>query len=100
MINAVVFVRPENYSVNAVRCLEYCDVRHYHVVGLVQGDRRAAMQMLDDGLASVIVVSSADQLDPAREPRIEVVPRRMARRTTNSSRRWTPGMPARARTMQ
>lgn len=100
MINAVVFVRPENYRVNAARCLDYCDTRHYLVVGLVQGDCRAAMRMLDDGLAGVIVVSSADQLDPAGEPRIEVVPRRLARRTTNASRRWTPGLPARARTMR
>jgi hypothetical protein len=100
VINAVVFVRPENYRVNAARCLEYCDARRYHMVGLVQGDWRAALRMLDDGLATVIVVSSAEQLDPAQEPRIEVVPRRLARRATNASRRWTPGSPARARTMR
>jgi hypothetical protein len=100
VINAVVFVRPENYRVNAARCLEYCDARRYHVVGLVQGDWRAAIRMLDDGLAAVIVVSSADQWDPEHETRIEVVPRRLARRTTNASRRWSPGTPARARTMR
>lgn len=101
MINAVVYVRPENYSLNAARCLDYCDARRYHVVGLVQGDWRAALRMLDEGLAGVIVVTSTDQLDPAREPRIEVVPRRLARRTTNSPRRWSPGTPApRARTMR
>ena len=100
MINAVVFVRPENYRVNAARCLEYCDARRYHMVGLVQGDWRAAIRMLDDGLATVIVVSSTEQWDPAHDTRIEVVPRRLARRTTNASRRWNPGTPARARTMR
>ncbi|WP_433383021.1 hypothetical protein ACQPZX_20220 [Actinoplanes sp. CA-142083] len=75
--NAVVFVQPDRFEVNAARCLDYCAVRRYAVAGLICGDWAAALQMLKDGLASVIVVSSPAQLDPDREPRIEVVPKRL-----------------------
>ena len=98
MVNAVVYVRPDNYSVSAARCLEHCTARKYHVVGLIQGDWDAAMRMLREGLASVVVVSSADQLDPGSEPRVEVVPKRRPRRGSPSSpayagRRFTQNDP-------
>lgn len=102
MINAVIYVRPANYDVNAARCLEYCQARRYNVVGLVPGDWRAATRMLGDGLASVIVVSAADRPEPIREPRVEVVPkrgtRRPRRRTTNAALpgQWGAEKPARS----
>ena len=98
MVNAVVYVRPENYSVSASRCLEHCTARKYNVVGLIPGDWDAAMRMLREGTASVVVVSSADQLDAGCEPRVEVVPKRRPRRSTSSSsayagRRFTQNDP-------
>lgn len=99
MINAVIFVRPENYDVNAARCLEHCQAQRYHVVGVIPGDWRAAMQMLGDGQASVIVVSSPDQLDPLQEPRIEVIPKRRPRRRAKNASlpgRWAPEKSARS----
>lgn len=81
--NAVIFVQPERFDVHAARCLDYCAAMRYDVAGLICGDWNAALRMLRDGLATVIVVSSMNQLDPHREPRIEVVPKRMnARRAT------------------
>jgi hypothetical protein len=83
--NAVIFVQPEKRDANAARCLDYCAAMRYEVAGLVCGDWQAALQMLKDGLAEVIVVASMAQLDPEREPRIEVVPRRTnARRAARS----------------
>jgi hypothetical protein len=78
--NAVVFVQPDRFEVNAARCLDYCAVRRYAVAGLVCGDWPAALQMLDTGLASVIIVSSPSQFDAAGEARIEIVPKRLHRR--------------------
>ncbi|GAA0498337.1 hypothetical protein Ade02nite_91510 [Paractinoplanes deccanensis] len=98
MVNAVIYVRPENYGASASRCLEHCAARRYNVVGLIQGDWPAASRMLDQGLASVVVVSSAEQLDPHLEPRIEVVPKPRRQRRSSSSaaqpgRRWTSDNP-------
>jgi hypothetical protein len=99
VINAVIFVLPENYGVSAARCLDYCAVKRYNVVGLIPGDRRAAMRMLSEGLASVVVVASPQQLNGTGEPRIEVVPKRFSARrrsTSNASptRRWKSATPA------
>jgi hypothetical protein len=81
--NAVIFVQAERFDVHAARCLDYCAAMRYDVAGLICGDWNAALQMLKDGLATVIVVSSMSQLDPQREPRIEIVPKRMnTRRAT------------------
>jgi hypothetical protein len=90
MTTAVIFVQPEKFDVNAARCLDYCAAMRYDVAGLICGDWHAALQMLKDGLAGVIVVSSLAQLDPEREPRIEVVPRR-----TNARRNARPRLVAR-----
>ncbi|WP_433292454.1 hypothetical protein ACQP2F_28045 [Actinoplanes sp. CA-030573] len=86
MTNAVIFVQPDKFEANAARCLDYCAARRYEVAGLVCGDWEAALQMLRDGLAGVIVVSSAAQLDPDREPRIEVVPKRLNNRRNSRNR--------------
>jgi hypothetical protein len=101
VVNAVIYVRPENYGASASRCLEHCADRRYTVVGLIQGDWPAAARMLAEGLASRVVVSSSDQLDPGLEPRIEVVPKpRRQRRSSPSAaqpgRRWTSGNPGSA----
>lgn len=94
MINAVIYVRPENYSANAARCLDYCAARRYNVVGLVPGDWRAALRMLGDGTAGVIVVSATDHRPPG-EPGIEIVPKRRGRASNASpARRWDKRRPA------
>jgi hypothetical protein len=96
VINAVIFVRPENYGVTAARCLDYCAAKRYNVIGLIPGDWPAAMRMLNEGLAGVVVVASPEQLDPEREPRIEVVPRRLnsRRRPPNARQYNTASAPA------
>ena len=84
--NAVVFVQQDRFEVNAARCLDYCAVRRYAVAGLISGDWPAALQMLDDGLASVIIVSTPAHLEQAQlaatrgESRVEIVPKRLNRR--------------------
>src|SRR4051794_30878785 len=78
--NAVVFVQPDRFEASAARCLDYCAVRRYAVAGLICGDWPAALQMLEDGLAAVIIVSSPAQFDGSGESRIEVVPKRLNRR--------------------
>jgi hypothetical protein len=96
VINAVIYVRPENYGANAARCLDYCAERRYNVVGLVPGDWQAATRMLADGTAGVIVVAATDRREPLL-PGVETVPRRRARRpaSTNSpARRWSTPQPS------
>lgn len=84
MTDAVIFVPPGAVDAGTARCLDYCAAKRYHVVGLVPGDWAAATGMVRDGKAAVIVVSSADQLGPTREQRIEIVPRRMGSRRRTS----------------
>ena len=56
------------------------------MAGLISGDWPAAVQMLDDGLASVIIVSTPAHLEQAQgaaprgESRVEIVPKRLNRR--------------------
>jgi hypothetical protein len=90
MTNAVIFVQAEKFEANAARCLDYCAARRYEVAGLICGDWDAALQMLRDGLAGVIVVGSAAHLDPEREPRIEVVPKRLNSRRNARPRPLSP----------
>ena len=99
MINAVILLRAENYGAGASRCLDYCAARRYNVVVLIPGDQKAAVRMLDEGTATVIVVSSTDQLDPENDPRVEVVPKRLGarqRRNAANPRRYTAGTPTRS----
>ena len=100
MVNAVIYVRPENYSASAARCLDYCAARRYNVVGLIPGDWDAAMRMLHEGVASVVVVSSSEQVELQGEPGVEVAPKPSSRRkagarsAANSARgRWSTGAP-------
>ena len=87
MTNAVIFVQAEKFHANAARCLDYCAAMRYEVAGLICGDWEAALRMVREGLAGVIVVGSMAQLDPERETRIEVAPKRTnARRPTNRAR--------------
>ncbi|MBU2664537.1 hypothetical protein KOI35_13625 [Actinoplanes bogorensis] len=90
VVNAVIYVRPENYSASAARCLDYCSARRYNVVGVIPGDWEAAMRMLGEGSASVVVVSSVEQIEP--RPGVEVAPKPSSRRKagSNSARnRWS-----------
>ncbi|WP_250008040.1 hypothetical protein [Actinoplanes sp. M2I2] len=98
MLDAVIYVRPENYSASAARCLDYCSARRYNVVGLIPGDWDAAMRMLHEGKASVVVVSSVEQMEP--QPGVEIAPKPSSRRrsgarsTGNAARnRWSAETP-------
>ncbi|GIE94818.1 hypothetical protein [Paractinoplanes rishiriensis] len=91
MTNAVIYVQADRFHANAARCLDYCSTMRYQVAGLVCGDWAAAVRMVDNGLAAVIVVPSLTDQDPATQPRIEVAPkrtnrRRPTRRPRNASR--------------
>jgi hypothetical protein len=86
--NAVIFVQPDKFHAGAARCLDYCATMRYEVVGLVHGDWEAALRMVQEGLAAVIVVASMADLDPARRPRIEVVPKRTNRRPATRRPRY------------
>ena len=101
VVDAVIYMRPENYSASAARCLDYCSARRYNVVGLIPGDWDAAMRMLREGKASVVVVSSAEHLQP--QPGVEIAPKPSSRRRTgsrsvaNAARsRWSTGTPTTA----
>ncbi|WP_127503540.1 hypothetical protein [Actinoplanes solisilvae] len=96
MVDAVIYVRPENYSASAARCLDYCAARRYNVVGLVPGDWDAAMRMLREGTASVVVVSAAEHVE--HRPGVEIAPKPSSRRRAgaraagNAARsRWSGG---------
>ncbi|GAB2576469.1 hypothetical protein Aab01nite_13000 [Paractinoplanes abujensis] len=98
VVNAVIYVRPENYSASAARCLDYCSNHRYNVVGIIPGDWPAAMRMLELGSASVVVVSSVEQIEP--RPGVEIAPKPSSRRkagarsAANSARnRWTDTTP-------
>lgn len=73
MINAVVFVLTQHLLPDTERCITYCLARGYHMVGVVKDDWAAAIAMLIDGRASVIVADSPDHVPPDREPRVEYV---------------------------
>lgn len=83
---AVVYVQADRFHANAARCLDHCNTMRYELAGLICGDWPAALKMLNQNLAEVIVVASLTQLDPVQEPRIEVVPKRTSTRRRSTTR--------------
>lgn len=73
MINAVVFVVTKHLLPDTERCISYCLARGYHMIGVVKDDWAAAIAMLVDGRASVVVADSPDHIPADREPRVEYV---------------------------
>lgn len=70
---AIIFVLSQYLLPDADRCIRHCLANGYSVVGVVKDNWRQAMEYLNDGTASVLVVADPRHLDPQREPRIEVV---------------------------
>lgn len=92
---AVVFVPDHLFDQHAPECLAYCTACGYEIAGVIQGDWRAALAMLADGLATVIVVARRDHLPPDGGPRIEVAsehatPARAPDQHRDSARRRRP----------
>jgi hypothetical protein len=82
----------------AVRCLDHCRESGYHLIGVVVADFSAALRMLGDAKAVILVVAERSDLPPGRTPRIEVASsaapswRRASRmRTTRLNRRDAAG---------
>lgn len=73
MTIAVIFVpAAAHLATYATQCLDYCAARGWEVLG-VDRDWDSAAKAVRVGLAGVLLVARPDHLDPAREPRIEVV---------------------------
>ncbi|SNY29178.1 hypothetical protein [Paractinoplanes atraurantiacus] len=72
-VEAIVFVLSGHLLPDADRCIRYCLSRGYNMIGVVRDDWRAAMEMLADGRAEVLVVADPQHLDPNRTPRVEYV---------------------------
>jgi len=71
--HAIVFVIGRHIWPDAARCIGYAIARGYHVIGIVKDDWSAAINMLIDKQASVIVAADPSHLDPDRVPRVEYV---------------------------
>jgi hypothetical protein len=70
---AVVFVPAAHIAPYAKQCLDYCAARGYDIAGVVRDDWTAAVAMMANHSASVIVVARREHLDPHREPRLEIL---------------------------
>lgn len=87
MTVAVIFVpAAAHLATYASNCLDYCAARGYEVAGVVTADWAAAAAMVLSNKAAVLVVSSAEHLDPNREPRVEVVAEHTAPATPRHER--------------
>lgn len=83
MTTAVIFVPDHLVEQFAPQCLAYCTARGYTIAGVIQGDWQAALAMLADELATVIVVARRDHLPADGGPRIEVASETTATREPN-----------------
>jgi hypothetical protein len=75
-LQAVILVPAKETARWAKQCLDYCAAAGYHVAGVVldnQGGWTAVTDMVQHGLAQVIVVARSEHLPRYRVPRIEVV---------------------------
>lgn len=68
---ALVFVLGRYLRPDAEACVHYCLARGYHVVGIVKDDWAAAVNLVRQGKATVIVAADPHHLDPQRTPRVE-----------------------------
>lgn len=72
-VEAIVFVMSNHLITDADRCIKYCLARGYHMVGVIKDDWMAAMDMLHDGRAEVLVIADPQHLPADRAPRVEYV---------------------------
>jgi hypothetical protein len=72
-VAAIIFVTAGHLLIDAERCIRYCAARGYKMVGVIRDDWPAAMDMLHDGRAEVLVIADPEHLDPERAPRVEYV---------------------------
>lgn len=70
--DAVVFVLSRYLFPDVERCVSHCLVHGYNAVGVVKDNWKQAMDYLNEGKATVLVVADPEHLDPKRSPRIEV----------------------------
>jgi hypothetical protein len=72
MTRAIVFVPPVAHMfMYADQCYEHAAARHYDVESFVMGNWRQAAEILQAGLADVLLYARDEHLDPHRKPRIE-----------------------------
>lgn len=67
------FVPAGHLRPDVEHCIRHCLARGYHVAGVVTDHLEQATEYLQTGEATVLVVADLSHLDPASEPRIEVV---------------------------
>jgi hypothetical protein len=70
---AIVFVMSRYLLRDAARCIDYCRVQGYNMVGLIKDDWAAAIALTRKGEAEIIVVADPQHIDPDCKPRMEFV---------------------------
>jgi 2,4-dienoyl-CoA reductase-like NADH-dependent reductase (Old Yellow Enzyme family) len=87
MLKAVILIRDDDLA-DVARCTAFCQTQNYHIEGLIRdGDWNAAVSMIHEGLADIIVMARPDHFDPDWKPRVEFVSEARPRHQPNSGRR-------------
>jgi hypothetical protein len=71
LTTAVIFIPAGQLELYASTCLAYCTTKDYEFGGFVH-DWRGVIDVLHNGLATVVIVARLSHIDPTWEPRVEV----------------------------